>query len=220
MRHFLGTLKAQDDNIGRLLDYLDKSGLAENTIVVLTGDHGFFLGDHGWFDKRFMYEEALRVPWLIRYPGLIKPGSVSDSWVVNIDNAPTILDMAGIKIPDDMQGRSLLPVFRGKTPADWRHSMYYHYYEFAPPHWVLPCYGVRTERYKLIYYYTINEWELFDLQKDPDEMENLFVKEGMDIKPGYEGVLKDLLSQLAALREKYRDDTGSPLKFWPRQSYN
>jgi arylsulfatase A-like enzyme len=220
MRHFLGTLKAQDDNIGRLLDYLDKSGLAENTIVVLTGDHGFFLGDHGWFDKRFMYEEALRVPWLIRYPGLIKPGSVSDSWVVNIDNAPTILDMAGIKIPDDMQGRSLLPVFRGKTPADWRHSMYYHYYEFAPPHWVLPCYGIRTERYKLIYYYTINEWELFDLQKDPDEMENLFVKEGMDIKPGYEGVLKDLLSQLAALREKYRDDTGSPLKFWPRQSYN
>jgi arylsulfatase A-like enzyme len=167
-----------------------------------------------------MYEEALRVPWLIRYPGLIKPGSVSDSWVVNIDNAPTILDMAGIKIPDDMQGRSLLPVFRGKTPADWRHSMYYHYYEFAPPHWVLPCYGIRTERYKLIYYYTINEWELFDLQKDPDEMENLFVKEGMDIKPGYEGVLKDLLSQLAALREKYRDDTGSPLKFWPRQSYN
>jgi len=220
MRHFLGTLKAQDDNIGRLLDYLDKSGLAENTIVVFTGDHGFFLGDHGWFDKRFMYEEALRVPWLIRYPGLIKPGSKSDAWVVNIDNAPTILDMAGIKIPEDMQGRSLLPVFAGKTPSDWRHSMYYHYYEFAPPHWVMPCYGIRTERYKLIYYYTVNEWELFDLQKDPDEMENLLVMEGMDVKPGYEDVLKDLLAQLTELRKKYKDDTGNPVKFWPRKSYN
>ncbi len=220
MRHFLATLKAQDDNVGRLLDYLDKSGLAKNTIVVFTGDHGFFLGEHGWFDKRFMYEEALRVPWMIRYPGVIKPGSVSDAWVVNIDNAPTILDMAHIKIPDDMQGKSLVPIFKGNVPADWRHSMYYHYYEFAPPHWAMPNYGIRTERYKLIYYYTINEWELFDLQKDPDEMDNLFVEEGMEVKPGYEDVLKDLLTQLADLRKKYKDDTGEPMKFWPRSSYN
>jgi arylsulfatase A-like enzyme len=220
MKHFLATLKGQDDDIGRLLDYLDKSGLAKNTIVVFTGDHGFFLGEHGWFDKRFMYEEALHVPWLIRYPGVIKPGSVSDAWVVNIDNAPTILDMAHVKIPDDMQGKSLLPIFKGNVPADWQKSMYYHYYEFAPPHWAMPCYGIRTERYKLIFYYTINEWELFDLKKDPDEMENLFIEEGMEVKPGYEAVLKDLLAQLTELRKGFKDDTGKPVKFWPRRSYN
>ncbi len=146
MRHFTGTLKSQDDNIGRLLDFLDESGLSKNTIVVFTGDHGFFMGDHGWFDKRFMYEEALRVPWLIRYPGVIRPGSVSDDWVVNIDNAPTILDLAGIPVPPDMQGKSLVPIFRGSTPSDWRKSMYYHYYEFQAPHWVLPNYGIRTQR--------------------------------------------------------------------------
>lgn len=220
MRHFLATLKAQDDNVGRLLDYLDKSGLSKNTIVVFTGDHGFYLGEHGWFDKRFMYEEALKVPWMIRYPGVIKPGSVSNAWVTNIDNAPTILDMAHVKIPDDMQGRSLLPIFKGNVPADWPKSMYYHYYEFAPPHWAMPNYGIRTERYKLIYYYTINEWELFDLQKDPDEMDNLFKEQGMEVKPGYEDVLKDLLAQLTELRKKYKDDTGNPVKLWPRKSYN
>jgi arylsulfatase A-like enzyme len=220
MRHFLATLKAQDDNVGRLLDYLDRSGLAANTIVVFTGDHGFFLGDHGWFDKRFMYEESLRVPWLIRYPGVVKPGSSSNAWVVNIDNAPTILDLVHIPVPEDMQGRSLVPLFKGEVPADWRRSMYYHYYEFAPPHWVLPCYGIRTERYKLIFYYTVNEWELFDLEKDPDEMGNLLEKEGMEVKPGYEQVLQDLLGHLKELRKQYKDETGSPVRFWPRSSYN
>jgi len=220
MRHFLATLKSQDDNVGRLLDYLDKSGLAKNTIVVFTGDHGFFLGEHGWFDKRFMYEEALRVPWMIRYPGVIKPGSVSDAWVVNVDNAPTILDMAHVKIPEDMQGRSLLPVFKGNAPADWRKSMYYHYYEFAPPHWVMSHYGIRTERYKLIYYYPINQWELFDLQKDPHEMDNLIKKGGMEVAQGYEDVLQDLLDQLTNLRKEYKDSTGIPVKFWPKRTYN
>jgi arylsulfatase A-like enzyme len=220
MRHFLATLKSQDDNIGRLLDYLDKSGLAKNTIVVFTGDHGFFLGEHGWFDKRFMYEEALRVPWLIRYPGVIKPGTVSDAWVVNIDNAPTILDMAGVKIPSDMQGRSLVPIFKGQVPENWPKSMYYHYYEFGPPHWAMPSYGIRTERYKLIYYYTINQWELFDLQKDPDEMENLFLKGGVQIKPGYEEVLKKLLPELIRLRKYYKDDTGNSVQVWDKKDYN
>jgi arylsulfatase A-like enzyme len=220
MRHFLATLKAQDDNIGKLLDYLDRSGLAKNTIVVFTGDHGFFLGEHGWFDKRFMYEEALRVPWLIRYPGVIAPGIKSDAWVVNIDNAPTILDMAHIKIPADMQGRSLVPLFTGYTPNDWRKSMYFHYYEFAPPHWAMPSYGIRTERYKLIYYYTINEWELFDLKNDPDEMDNLFEEEGMQIKPGYEDTFKDLLQQLSKLRKEYSDTIGRQVRIWPRTSYN
>jgi len=220
MQRFLGTLKAQDDNMGRLLDYLDKSGLAENTVVIFTGDHGFFLGDHGWFDKRFMYEQALRVPWMIRYPGVVKPGSVSSDWVVNIDNAPTVLDLLGIPVPSDMQGRSLVPLFHGQTPADWRQSMYYHYYEFAPPHWVLPHYGIRTERYKLIFYYTVNEWELFDLEKDPDEMESLLEWSGFRIHPGYESIVADLVSQLTALRAQYRDDTGAPVKFWPTSSYD
>jgi arylsulfatase A-like enzyme len=220
MEHFLGTLKAQDDNVGRLLDCLDKSGLAENTVVIFTGDHGFFLGDHGWFDKGFMYEQSLRVPWLIRYPGVVKAGSVRGNWVVNIDNATTALDLAGIPVPDDMQGRSLVPLFHGESPADWRRSMYYHYYEFAPPHWVMSHYGIRTARYKLICYYTVNEWELFDLEKDPDEMKSLCESSGYKVHPGYEGVVADLMSQLRELREKYRDDTGAPVKLWPTSSYD
>jgi arylsulfatase A-like enzyme len=199
---------------------LDKSGLADDTIVVFTGDHGFFLGEHGWFDKRFMYEEALRVPWMIRYPGVVEPGSKSDAWVTAIDNAPTILDLAGLDIPSDMQGKSLLPVIKGKTPGDWPTSMYYHYYEFAPPHWVLPNYGIRTDRYKLIYYYTINEWEFFDLQNDPDEMESLLVMEGMKVQPGYEDIVKNLVEQLKKMREKYKDTTGEPVRFWPERAYN
>jgi arylsulfatase A-like enzyme len=220
MQHFLGTLKSQDDNIGRLLDFLDESGLAENTIVVFTGDHGFFLGDHGWFDKRFMYEQALRVPWMIRHPGAVKPGSVSKDWVVNIDNAPTVLDLAGVPVPEEMQGRSLVSLFQGRRPADWQTSMYYHYYEFAPPHWVFPHYGLRTDRYKLIHYYTVNEWELFDLDKDPDEMENLFEWSGYKIHPEYESILPGLVSQLKDLREKYKDTTGGPMRMWPTSSYD
>ncbi|HEX4229645.1 MAG TPA: sulfatase [Bryobacteraceae bacterium] len=220
MRHFLGTLRAQDDCVGRLLDYLDKSGLAENTIVVYTTDHGFFLGDHGWFDKRFMYEQALRVPWMARYPGNIHPGTVSNDWVVNIDNAPTALDLAGIPVPKDMQGRSLVPIMKGQAPADWRKSMYYHYYEFAPPHWVFPHYGIRTERYKLISYYEVNEWELFDLEKDPDEMESLFKWSGYKVHPAYEPVLPDLVSQLEHLRAQYKDTTGKPVRLWPTGSYD
>lgn len=220
MQHFLGTLRSQDDNVGRLLDYLDKSGLAENTIVVYTTDHGFFLGDHGWFDKRFMYEQALRVPWMIRYPGHVKPGSVSKDWVVSIDNAPTVLDLVGLPTPDDMQGRSVVPLLQGSAPPDWRTSMYYHYYEFAPPHWVLPHYGIRTSRYKLISYYTVNQWELFDLEKDPDEMENLFEWSGYKVHPDYEAVASDLVNQLKQLREKYKDTTGKPVKLWPTNSYD
>ncbi len=219
MRHFFGTLKSQDDNVGLLLDFLDKSGLADNTIVVFTGDHGFFLGDHGWFDKRFMYEQALRVPWMIRYPGMIQPATTSDEWVQSIDNAPTILDMAGIEVPADMQGKSLLAVFKGEN-ENRRKSMYYHYYEFQAPHWVVPHYGIRTERYKLINYYTINEWEMFDMEKDPDEMDNLMIEAGYKIRPEYEDVFKDLLQQLTELRKAYKDNTGLPVKFWPPDAYN
>ncbi len=218
MRHFLGALRSQDDNIGRLLDFIDQNGLTQNTIVVYTTDHGFFLGEHGWFDKRFMYEQALRVPWIIRYPGHVKAGSVRKEWVVNIDNAPTVLDLVGLPVPRDMQGRSLVPLLNGKSPSDWRTSMYYHYYEFGSPHWVFPHYGIRTERYKLISYYTVNEWELFDLAKDPDEMENLFEWAGYKVHPAYESVTNNLVGQLKQLREQYKDSTGKPVKLWPTNS--
>lgn len=221
MDHFLATMRSQDDNIGRLLDYLDKSGLAENTVVIYTSDHGFFMGDHGWFDKRFMYEQALRVPWLIRCPGRVKAGVVRSEWTVNIDNAPTMLDLAGLPIPPVMQGESVKPMLGGgPAPADWRKSMYYHYYEFGVPHWVEPHYGIRTDRYKLISYYRINEWELFDLERDPDEMESLLRWSGYKIAPGYEDTVHSLVGQLTQLRQQYKDTTGESVKFWPTNSYD
>lgn len=220
MAHFLGALRAQDDNIGRLLEFLDQNGLTENTIVVYTSDHGFFMGDHGLFDKRFMYEQALRVPWMIRYPGKVPSGSVRRDWVLNIDNAPTALDLVGLPIPSVMQGRSLKPLLDGERPADWRKSMYYHYYEFGVPVWIEPHYGVRTERYKLINYYRINQWELFDLENDPDEMESLLEWGGYKVKSGYEGALESVLGELKHLRSEFRDTTGEPLKFWPTSSYD
>ena len=213
MAHFLGTMKAQDDNIGRLLDFLDKTGLAENTIVIYTADHGFFLGDHGWFDKRFMYEQAIRVPWIIRYPGQIKAGSVPTEWTVNIDNAPTVLDLAGLPIPARMQGKSLVPILQGNSPPDWRTSMYYHYYEFGQPHWVVPMYGIRTRRHKLIGYYTVNEWELFDLDNDPDEMDSL-LSNRYQIPTEDAAIARNLADQLNALRQQYKDTTGVPVELW------
>ncbi|HEX4066767.1 MAG TPA: sulfatase [Acidobacteriaceae bacterium] len=214
MRHFFGTLRSQDDNVGRILKYLDDHGLAENTIVIYTCDHGFFLGDHGWFDKRFMYEQALRVPWMIRCPGAAGRGSVSSQWVVNIDNAPTVLDLAGVPVPAEMQGKSIVPLLRGESPAE-ESALYYHYYEFGAPHWAAPHYGIRTDRYKLISYYTRNEWELFDLERDPDEMENLFIDNGRHIQPGYEAAVPQLVSQLRQLRDRYKDTSGFPVKLVP-----
>lgn len=220
MRHFMGTLKALDDNIGRLLDHLDRSGLAEKTIVVLSSDHGFFTGDHGWYDKRFMYEQALRVPFMVRWPGVVKPGSTTDAWTVNIDNAPTLLAMAGLDIPEDMQGESIIPLLEGHTPQNWRTSMYYHYYEFASEHWVQPHYGIRTENYKLIYYYQVNEWELFNLKYDPDEMDNLFEWRGFRVNPHYKLTTDDLVNQLKSLRKHYKDNTGMPVNYLPPVDYD
>ena len=215
MEHFLGTLRAQDDNIGRLFEFLESSGLAENTIVVYTCDHGFFLGDHGWFDKRFMYEQALRVPFMVWAPGRVQAGSVRDEFLVNIDNAPTILDLVGLQAPASMQGRSLVPLLHGEKPKDWRDAVYYHYYEFGDPHWVEPHYGVRTDRYKLISYYGINQWELFDLEKDPDEMESLCLNGAWRIQPGYEGVAREMLQKLKDIRETYKDTSGVPVRLIP-----
>jgi len=212
MEHFLGTLRSQDDNIGRLLEYLEKNGLAENTIIVYTTDHGFFMGDHGWFDKRFMYEQAIRVPWMIRCPGISDQGSVRSDWVINIDNAPTVLDLVGLPIPPEMQGRSIVPALRGTGAQSEAPSFYYHYYEFGAPHWAAPHYGIRTDRYKLISYYNRNEWELFDLEKDPDEMESLIIDNGRRVQPGYEAIVQDLVSQLRQIRERYKDTTGRPVE--------
>ncbi len=220
IKSFMGAMRSLDDNVGRLMNFLDESGLRDNTIVIYTADHGFFLGEHGWFDKRFMYEESIRVPWLIRYPGEIKAGGINEALMLNIDNAPTLLDLAGIAVPKEMQGVSLKPILEGKNPADWRKSMYYHYYEWGPPHWIVPCYGIRTERYSLINYYTINEWELFDRKYDPDEMNSLFKMGGYEIDPNYEDVVLKLVEELKQLREKYKDTTGVPVKLWPTDSYN
>ncbi|HVU48675.1 MAG TPA: sulfatase [Terracidiphilus sp.] len=211
MEHFLGTLRSQDDNIGRLFEFLEKNGLAENTIIVYTTDHGFFLGDHGWFDKRFMYEQAIRVPWMIRCPGLGNPGTVRSDWVINIDNAPTALNLAGLPVPPEMQGRSIVPILQGKTTEESDPAFYYHYYEFGSPHWAAPHYGIRTKRFKLISYYDRNEWEFFDLEKDPDEMENLFIDNGRRIQPGYESIVQEMVAWLKRIREQYKDNTGRPV---------
>ncbi len=197
MKDYLRCVAAVDDGIGEVLQYLDDNGLADNTIVVYTSDQGFFLGDHGWYDKRFMYEEALRSPLLVRWPGHVKPGSVNDDLVLNLDFAETFLQAAGVEIPADMQGRSLVPVLEGKTPTDWRKSMYYHYYEYPAVHSVRRHYGVRTDRYKLIHFYNIGEWELFDLEKDPDEMNSVYDD------PEYADIQSELTAELNRLREQY-----------------
>lgn len=174
IKDYLATIKSVDDNIGRVLDYLKENGLEKNTIVIYASDQGFFLGEHGFFDKRFMYEESLHMPFLIRYPGKIKPGIIIDDIVSNIDFAPTLLDMAGVSIPEQVQGKSFFNNLKGKTSEDWQKSMYYHYYEYPYYHRVQPHYGIRNQRYKLIhFYYNIDVWEFYDLQNDPSEMNNL-----------------------------------------------
>jgi len=200
IKDYLRCVASLDDNVGRLLDYLDESHLADNTVVIYTSDQGFFLGDHGWFDKRFMYEHSLRMPLLIRYPKEIKPAAVNTDIALNLDFAPTFLDLAGAHIPDDMQGVSLRPLLKGKTPADWRTAMYYHYYEYPGAHSVKRHCGVRTKRHKLIHFYhDIDQWELYDLQKDPNELENLYGR------GAYAALTKTLKKQLKTLQKKYGD---------------
>lgn len=205
MHDYVSVIHSIDRNVGRVLDYLERSGLLENTLVVYTSDQGFYMGEHGWFDKRFMYEESFRTPLLMRLPGG-KRGDIGQM-VQNIDYAPTILDLAGAEIPDDIQGVSLLPLLRGEKPKEWRKSLYYHYYEFPAEHAVKRHYGVRTERHKLIHYYNdIDEWELFDLEKDPAEMRNLYGK------PGYEKVTSQLREELKRLQLQYDDPIEYKLK--------
>jgi arylsulfatase A-like enzyme len=199
IKDYLRCVQSVDDNIGRVLNYLDEAGLADNTIVIYTSDQGFYLGDHGWYDKRFMYEQSLRSPLLVRWPGVAKPGSTDEHIVLNLDFAQTLLEAAGAAQPKDMQGRSLVPLLKGEPPADWRSSMYYHYYEYPKSHRVRQHFGVRTERYKLIRYYTIDEWELFDLKTDPQEMKSVHAD------PKYAKVRGELEAELKRLQDHYRD---------------
>jgi arylsulfatase A-like enzyme len=197
IKDYLRCVASLDENVGRLLDYLDESGLSKNTVVIYSSDQGFFLGDHGWFDKRFMYEEAYRQPLLVRWPGVTQAGSRSDALVSNLDFAETFLAIAGLPVPHDMQGQSLAPLLAGRAPAHWRKSLYYHYYDYPAVHMVNKHEGVRTARYKLLNFYELGEWELYDLEKDPHEMHSVFAD------PAYASVAHDMQHELARLREVY-----------------
>lgn len=199
MQDYLACVQAVDDNIGRFLEYLDRNGLAENTIVIYTSDQGFFLGEHNFYDKRFMYEESLRMPFLIRWPKQIKAGSVSKQMILNVDFAPTFLQAAGARVPADMQGRGFLPILQGKQPRNWRTSMYYRYYH-PGHHNVAAHYGIRTSRYKLIFFNKLNQWELYDLQKDPREMRNEYAN------PAYAATVKKMKDELFRLKKGLKDE--------------
>ncbi|MBQ8308163.1 MAG: DUF4976 domain-containing protein, partial [Alistipes sp.] len=177
MQDYCAVVKAVDENVGRLMAHLEAIGELDNTVLIYTSDQGFFLGEHGWFDKRFMYEECQRTPLLVRYPKAVKAGSRTRALAMNIDFAPTLLDWAGVAIPEDMQGRSLKGVLTGggEIPAEWRTGVYYHYYEYPSWHSVKRHYGIRTERYKLIHFYNdVDQWELYDLEEDPHELQNRY----------------------------------------------
>ena len=213
IKDYLRVIASIDDNVGRLLDYLDEEGLAENTIVIYTSDQGFFLGDHGWYDKRFMYEESLRMPFMLRYPEEVQAGSVNKDMVLNLDFAPLFLDFAGVSAPEEFQGRSFRPLLQGDTPGDWREAMYYRYWMHKAHHNVYAHYGIRTKRHKLIYYYSDAlgqagavdetyepEWELFDLEKDPCELNSVYDD------PAYAEVVAALKDDLHRLQAEAGDE--------------
>ena len=210
VKDYLRSIDSVDENVGRVLDYLDETGLAENTVVFYTSDQGWYLGEHGWFDKRWMYEESFRTPLMVRWPGTVRAGTTSDALVMNLDFAETFLDIAGAAIPDDMQGSSMKRILSGEEAADWRKSVYYHYYEFPGAHSVRRHYGVRTDRYKLIYFYEpdVDEWELYDLEKDPQEMTSVYGD------PAYADVVREMKAELARQRQAYGDD-GSVVSYDP-----
>ena len=194
------TIRSVDDQIGRVLDYLEESGLMDNTLIVYTSDQGFLLGEHGLYDKRFMYEESFRTPLIMAWRGHIRPGTVCRELVQNIDYAPTFLELAGVPVPADMQGLSLLPLLKGGHSADWRRSLYYHFYEYPAEHMVKRHYGVRNDRWKLIHFYNdIDQWELYDLQEDPHELRNLY---GL---PEYAAPRREMTEELVRLQTQYGD---------------
>ena len=201
-KNYLRCVKGVDESVGRLRATLKDLSLTDNTIVIYCSDQGFYIGDHGWYDKRWMYEESLMMPFIVNWPGVTKPGSRDTHLIQNLDYAETFLDIAGAKIPADMQGSSLVPLLRGQTPKDWRTSIYYHYYEYPSVHMIPRHYGIRTEHYKLMHFYQFgNEWELYDLKSDPDELQNLYGKKGTG------KLADDLKKQLRGLQANYEDDS-------------
>jgi len=201
IKDYLACVKSVDDNVGRVLDYLDNHGLTENTLVVFTSDQGFYLGEHGFFDKRFIYEESIKMPFIVKHPKKVQAGTINDDIITNIDFAPTLLDVANIKTTQNMQGKSFKPILKGKTPDNWQQAMYYHYYEFPYWHHVQPHYGIRTQNYTLAhFYYNIDVWELYDLQKDPKQINNIIND------PQYANVVEDLKRQLKDLMDKYENN--------------
>jgi len=201
IKDYLATIKSVDDNIGRVLQYLKDSDLEDNTIIIYASDQGFFIGEHGWFDKRFMYEESIRMPFVIKYPGIIKPKTVNDDIITNIDFAPTILEMANVESPNSIQGKSFFKNLVRKKSKDWRQSMYYHYYEYPFYHHVQPHYGIRNERYKLIhFYYDIDVWELYDLKNDPNELNNIISSKE------HKKLIHKLKNELYELKKLYKNN--------------
>ena len=201
-KNYLRCVKGIDESLGRLRASLKELGLDKNTIVIYSSDQGFYIGDHGWYDKRWMYEESLKMPFIVQWPGVTAPGSRNTHLIQNLDYAETFLELAGAPIPGDMQGRSLVPLFQGKSPANWRRSIYYHYYEYPSYHMVPRHYGIRTEHHKLMHFYQFgDEWELYDLQTDPDELLNLYGQ------PEQAHLTARLKQQLAALQQYYEDDS-------------
>lgn len=200
MQDYLACVASVDDNVGRLLDFLEKAGLRDNTIVIYTSDQGFFLGDHGWYDKRFMYEESIKMPFLVRWPGVTKAGAVQDALAINPDFAPTFMEAAGLPVPEDMQGKSLVALMGGDRPAGWRKSFYYRYYHDPGDHNTRAHYGVRTGTHKLIYFWKKDQWELYDLEKDPSELKNIYGD------PGSKDLVATLKTELYRLKKELKDE--------------
>ena len=198
VKDYLRCIKAVDESVGELRAYLEANGLDKNTIIVYSSDQGFYLGEHGWFDKRFMYDESFRTPLIVKWPGITKDGSINSDLVSNLDFAATFLEMAGVTIPTEVQGESLVPLLKGNTLDNWRNSLYYHYYEYPGWHMVHRHEGAYDGRYKLMNFYDLNEWELYDLVKDPNEMKNQIDN------PEYANVVKDMKAELEKLRAQYK----------------
>ena len=205
-KNYLRCVRGVDDSVGELMQYLKDNGLEENTIVIYSSDQGFYIGDHGWYDKRWMYEESLKMPLIVKWPGQVEAGSVNQNLVQNLDYAETFLDVAGAEIPDDMQGRSLVPLFKGETVEDWRKSIYYHFYEYPSVHMCPKHNGVRNERYKLMQIYEFGQWEFYDLETDPDEKTNQYSN------PDYQDQVAMMKTELERLRVLYQDDTVTPAR--------
>ena len=205
-KNYLRCVKGVDESVGTLMETLQDLGLSDNTVVIYSSDQGFYIGDHGWYDKRWMYDESLKMPLIVKWPGVTAPGTSNEDLVQNLDYAETFLELAGASIPEDMQGQSLVPLLKGESPADWRDSIYYHYYEYPSVHMVPRQYGVRNHRYKLIRFYQFDEWEFYDLESDPDELTNEYDN------PAYATQIAEMKGELDRLRELYDDDSDVAVK--------